>query len=130
MKARPESVICQPDPSRSTNREPKISNSGARAFKRFMRAVQSDPLVVRMARYRLRSTRLARPSGWAFNIFKIAIWKLTTRPETQIFSHGNVSKVNRVSALPSIVPDVFSSDVPKTRQAFASRFNSQLAHQS
>src|ERR1700730_2175240 len=44
---------------------------GARAARRFIRAVQSRPLLIRIATYRLRSTKLARPSGCPFRTFRI-----------------------------------------------------------
>ena len=59
--ARPASVISQPASSRKTNDWLKISRSGARAAKRFVRSVQSEPLEIRIATARLRSASEARP---------------------------------------------------------------------
>lgn len=72
--ARPASVICQPASSRrTTNDWLKISRSGARAAKRFVRSVQSEPLEIRIATARLRSPSDARPSGCPAKTFKIVI---------------------------------------------------------
>lgn len=70
-KSRPASVICQPALSRETSIDPKISRSGKRRAKRFIRLVQSEPLDMRIATARLRSARLARPLGCPASTFKI-----------------------------------------------------------
>jgi len=69
--SRPASVICQPALSRETSFDPKISRSGTRRAKRFIRSVQSGPLDIRIATACLRSARLARPPGCPTNTFKI-----------------------------------------------------------
>jgi len=69
----PISVTCQPASSRTTSESLKISSLGARAAKRFVRLVQSDPLDIRMPTQRVRSASEARPSGWPAKTFKTVI---------------------------------------------------------
>jgi hypothetical protein len=71
--ARPASVICQPVSLRSTSNRPKMSRSGARAARRFVRSVQSEPLEIRIATARLRSSSDRRPSGCPAKTFKTVI---------------------------------------------------------
>ena len=82
--ARPASVICQPSTFRKINDWPKMSRSGTRAAKRFVRLLQSGPLVTKMLTQRFSSANEARPSGWPAKTFKIVICKLTSRPATYL----------------------------------------------
>jgi hypothetical protein len=71
--ARPASVICQPSTFRRTNDWLKMSRFGARAAKRFVRLVQSEPLEIRIATARLRSSTDKHPSGCPAKTFKTVI---------------------------------------------------------
>jgi hypothetical protein len=71
--ARPASVICQPSTFRRTNDWLKMSRSGARAAKRFVRLVQLEPLDIRIATAPFRSASEARPPGCPANTFNIVI---------------------------------------------------------
>jgi hypothetical protein len=71
--ARPATVICQPAWSRTTNDWLKISRSGARAAKPFVRSVHSRPLEIRIATARLSSPSDMHPSGCPAKTFKTVI---------------------------------------------------------